>query len=338
MNKFLKILITFEFLIFVNMQIFGQGMEDDWDDWDDWGDCYWCDDGWFSDDEDQYGGDDDDNGYCYLCMGLNNNNYCTCEPPITTYFYRDTLTILTYNLWRDSKEFDKHKIVINQNMPDVVALQEMLGTKLFKELKSDTGLYGEFFITSKGVWLFGLEIKKDYGIAMLWDYSRTGWPLTKNTKISGNGSNKRVDMIAEFPKFCFVCVHYSHNNKGYREFHSYELISDSWVQNCKKQGKPIYIAGDFNCSPWRNSVPISIFRDDGYDVLNDTTRYEDPPNSGKWKWNHATKEDGSMIDLILEYNTTPNKEIIWRGIRGFPKSFLGTVSDHKPYHVYVKFK
>ena len=72
-----------------------------------------------------------------------------------------------------------------------------------------------------------------------------------------------------------------------------------------------------------------------------------------------TRKDGSMIDMILEYNTNPNKACVERGIpSSFPESYLGeptthhclffewvtlepkktAVSDHRPYRVKVKIK
>jgi hypothetical protein len=60
-----------------------------------------------------------------------------------------------------------------------------------------------------------------------------------------------------------------------------------------------------------------------------------------------------MIDMILEYNTNPNKELLNRGIpSSFPDSYWGNrcnpvqydlcpegaVSDHRPYYVKVKIK
>ena len=71
------------------------------------------------------------------------------------------------------------------------------------------------------------------------------------------------------------------------------------------------------------------------------------------------KKDGSMIDMILEYNINPNKACTWRGIPpNFHDCNLGeptthhflffewvtlepkktAISDHRPYLVTVKTK
>ncbi|MCL2072505.1 MAG: endonuclease/exonuclease/phosphatase family protein [Marinilabiliaceae bacterium] len=261
----------------------------------------------------------------------------------TTY---SSLDLMTYNLYRNSARYGKHKDVINGSGANIVALQEMLGSNRFNRLKKKTSMNGNFLITDNCAnWFF-----QNYGIALLWkNYHLPDITQRINPNLSPY-------IIGEFTSFCVVCVHYP-LNKNDQTSMSNTILADPVIVACQNAEKPIFIAGDFNRSPWgdNENYPIKAFTDQGYEVLNFLGTYEDPPNSGNYKWDHATKKDGSMIDLILEYSTKSDKSTDW-GFSGipssFPSSWLGKcdccekgwcpcqqhVSDHFPYLVKRRWK
>ncbi|MCL2073821.1 MAG: endonuclease/exonuclease/phosphatase family protein [Marinilabiliaceae bacterium] len=326
MNKLLKKIITFAFLIIINMQIFGQGS---WDPnpWD----VYWFTDmvhslQWL----DEHPWFDPPGG------GTGSGNGDLPSGPDITY-----VNIMTYNLWRESALFWKHKDVINGSDADVVALQEVLTSSNFNNLKQNTGMAGNFLYKHSGV--FALH----YGISILWKTSKVGTPKIFQCEGHTDGYPSSY-IVAEFVSFCFVCVHYSHDNQQAREANSQSILINGHINSCKNKGKPVYIAGDFNCGP--PSAPINKLKNSpgNFIVLNDVTYFNG-------KYNHATKKNGTMIDLILEHNNNPNKSNppLWRGTpSSFPSSWLGKcwccerwwclcpnhVSDHKPYLVKLKIK
>ena len=64
----------------------------------------------------------------------------------------------------------------------------------------------------------------------------------------------------------------------------------------------------------------------GFEILNDTA------NLG-----HATRPGNTLIDLILELNNNPSRELIWRGIP-YNADRTYTISDHLPYLVKLNYK
>lgn len=64
----------------------------------------------------------------------------------------------------------------------------------------------------------------------------------------------------------------------------------------------------------------------GFEILNDTA------NLG-----HATRPGNTLIDLILELNNNPSRELIWRGIPDSSDDSY-TISDHLPYLVKLNYK
>ncbi|MCL2073824.1 MAG: endonuclease/exonuclease/phosphatase family protein [Marinilabiliaceae bacterium] len=314
MNKLLKKIITFAFLIFINMQIFGQG-------------------GWDPNPFDVYWFTDMVHSLEWL------NQHPWFEPPSSGSGGEKThtLNLMTYNLWRGSARWGEHKNVINGSGAQVVALQEMLGSNRFKRIKKKTHMNGSFLITDDCAnWLF-----QDYGIALLWN------DLITSPTITHRITSQSPYIIEVFTNYCVVCVHYPLTEAN-QTFMSNTILTDPVIVACQNNNRPIFIAGDFNCSPWANKEPIKAFTDVGYEVLNFMGTYEDPPNSGNYKWDHATKKNGTMIDLILEYSTKSNKTTLWKGIpSSFPSNWLGKcdccecdlcpchdhVSDHYPYLV-----
>ena len=320
MNKLLKKINTFAFLIFVNMQIFGQGYQG-----------YNPFDPFINqqtlEGPIQHDGFDDGHG----------PNSPT--PPTPTVY---SLNIMTYNIWRDSRRFNKHKDVINESGAEVVAIQEMLGTNKYHDLKAKTNMDGSFCVFHESD-----PFDEDYGIVLLWKKAKTGNPTAVTKRIvdttDGKDGNKKAYLIVEFNDYMVICTHYS-TKQSDNENISQLIISDEKVQICKNSGKPIYIAGDFNCR-YDNEAIKKFTRDNNYVVLNETLQVDG-------KFVHATKKDGSMIDLILEYNGNSNKSTLWKGRpSSFKSKWLGKciickvpyacplhVSDHKPYLVKRKYK
>ena len=328
MKKNLKSLIMFAFLFF-NMQMFGQGS---------WVSNPWLDVlltgqvhslQWLEANSWWYDGD------CISCGSGGPGGPGNPPPPPVNSI---DLNILTYNLWRGSNHYAtyinfEHTYVIEQSGANVVAIQEMFRKRNYNDLKDNTGLSGYYHIQD-GNWLVGY-----YGIALLYNKSVVGSPISINgTDVNmhedSHNDYTRAYISAEFNDFCIVCTHYPLNiNDG--NLITNRIIQDNTVLRCKKNNKPVYIAGDFNQSPGEpTSTGLAIIRYEnaGYEVLNNRKK-----TNGKYE--DATKEDGSMIDMILEYNVYQNKYHQWRGIPpAFLPSWLGYVSDHFPYQVKVKTK
>jgi Uncharacterized protein conserved in bacteria len=229
----------------------------------------------------------------------------------TSYFSLDTLSIMTYNLWQNHGDYSEHARVITNSGADVVALQELKGSK-FKKLKKETGLQGV---------KYGLNIYN----GLLWKPS-LGKPKVKhNLVMCWKEKDKfRAYSIAEFNDFVIVFTHYSLSSDGRIKI-TEKILKEDIVKNYQK---PVYVAGDINESP-HNGKAIALFRDAGFEVLNDTTRYDNG------RYHHNTRYRGEMIDLILEKNTNPSREIINRGIPADADTTY-TISDHLPYVVRVK--
>ncbi|MCL2073818.1 MAG: endonuclease/exonuclease/phosphatase family protein [Marinilabiliaceae bacterium] len=323
MNKLLKKIITFAFLIIINMQIFGQGWQ--------WGnpyDVYWFtnmvhslewlkENPWF---EPPGGGTGSGNGQFYV-------------------------NIMTYNL---NTKLKKPKEIIKDSGAQVVAIQEMLGTNPFKRLKKRTDMDGSFLVLDSD---YNSWVYSSWGIVLLWKKPHTsgnvGTPTITHRSSSDEDGTGYI--IGEFYNFCIVCVHYeaSEYDKGIQT--SNAIIADDIVTACKNKGKAIYIAGDFNYEPGTDVIDILTDSEFNFKVLN-------KHNDG----DHATYEHKSLgwqhIDLILEHNTTPypKKQLIWRGRSpsfdidrlgwawwcdnwwDFWKFWQSNISDHIPYLVKLR--
>ncbi|MCL2072502.1 MAG: endonuclease/exonuclease/phosphatase family protein [Marinilabiliaceae bacterium] len=261
--------------------------------------------------------------------------------------YSVDLHLMTYNQWRGSARYGKHKDVINGSGARVVALQEQLGLKRFNRLKKKTGREGTFLVTDS----CANGLCQYYGIAMLWKKSEIGIsPTIYHRRVTlpqqDNYSNKAPYIIGEFSSYCVVCVHYplvSENQVAMSD----AILADPIIASRIEDERPIYIAGDFNCD-YDNEAVKRFTRDNNFYVLNDK---EFSYQNGKRIFEHATKKDGSMIDLILEYNPKYNKTVSWRGIpSSFSPGWLGPcvlcnnlicpfhVSDHFPYYVKLWFQ
>ena len=244
--------------------------------------------------------------------------------------------MLTYNLHgKHTPDYGVHAKYINQSGAAVVSVQEVRRARRFKKLKEETGMDGKMCTTIK---VFGVK----YGIGMLWDKDRVGAPvrITKTTmktpKLGKESDKRRGWIVAEFPELCFVATHLS-QEESYRQKMITKILNNNIINDCKKIKKPIYIAGDMNNGPYSNI--IKIFIDSGFQVLNDPTMVTCP------REDDTTGKEGSVIDLIIEYNY---KEIMYRRLidRGIPIPekdrvkwmYKDKVSDHFPYFVKVKIK
>ena len=154
---------------------------------------------------------------------------------------------------------------------------------------------------------------------------------------------RRAFIIAEFEDFCFVSTHYSlYRNDRIRMSDS--IINHPIAVRCINTRKPIFIAGDINEQPFENDAMLR-FRTAGFEVLNDTTRTNEPQvrpsrHLNERRYKDATRASGAMIDLILGYRQNPpNYEIFLRGVPYcFPKEYFMVMSDHFPYWVVVRLK
>ncbi len=239
--------------------------------------------------------------------------------------------IMTYNLCGKRTDYRKHGQVVKGSKADIVAIQEVKGNKNFKKLKNESGYNGNRCFT------MGIA---HYGIGILWNSETVGFPIAKsyNTIWTWTLSNKETDlrrayMVAEFNDFCFVSTHYS-TDGYYRKRMTECILGDKLVQKCMNAGKPVYIAGDLNAD--YKSTEIQGFKNAGFIILNNTEKDKDNGH-----YIDATRLSGSMIDLILEYNTKPNHLLMDRGTYtpvGWRDTWFTEISDHLPYLVKVKIR
>ena len=321
MKKYLKILIIFALSFLVSMQTFGQGMEwdDDWG-WDDWWDPPW-------DPYDDW--DDDYPDYCW-CQGP-----CTCGLGGGTGGYTlpkcpngkiELLNIMTYNI--EKRNYRENGFIMATGRTDVVAVQEIHGVSNFETLTQRAGMDGHFYpIINNWFWKFG--------IGLLWK-SHLGTPkITRNKFYTPDDTydSERGYIIAEFCDFIIVVSHFpagEKNNNAEKKKMTEKILGESIIQNTNK---PVFIAADFNFSPHSSNL-LNPFTTDGFNVLNDTTRYFNA-NENKWYYYHTTTDDGRMPDMIMLKQNSLNYEIMWRGIPENAKP-VHTYSDHLPYVVKLK--
>lgn len=245
--------------------------------------------------------------------------------------------ILTYNLKGIKTLYTKHAEYIKNSGADIVSVQEVALKAKFKNMKKACGMEGDMLPTiyygvNEGSALEPIAIK--YGIGMLWNPDVVGNPIEKSYKTIATPDDpdkKRAYMVAEFKDFCFVATHYSIKEK-YRYEMNTSILSNSLVNKCQTSGKPVYIAGDMNSTP--GSGVITVLKNHEFEVLNNTEQKDG-------KYIETTVKDGSLIDLILEYNKNPYHKTIHRGILIPEKNrewFLNNISDHLPYFVKLKVK
>ena len=196
----------------------------------------------------------------------------------------ETLNVMTYNIkghgMTDSRLADIAK-VINQQSPDIVALQEVdnrtfLGLKhnYLEELAEATGMNYEFFP------LVGTY----YGIGLLSKEK----PLSVDTHRVERGANStdkedRGFIIAEFNDFFFMSTHYSLNADDR------DVATDWAVDFALNSDKTVFIAGDFNAKPTYRA--IVTFKNNGFKILNDINEYTYPAEAPE-----------SCIDMLLCYS------------------------------------
>ena len=310
MNKLLKKIITFAFLIIINMQIFGQGWQ-----WGNPWDVYW-----FTD-------------MVHSLQWLNEHPLFDPSggggpgvlPRVTE------LIIMTYNIQR-CKEPEKHAAVINASNPDIVSIQEMKHQSRYDKVKQKTGLSGKFsYFPPKPP----LNIRS--GHATLWKTTTVGTPTCRHEIINlpqtdSYNIKKAAYTALYFRDFNFVSTHYPPKYTINKNAMSDAILNDGVSSSAVK---PVYMAGDFNCNPdsevikkFTNPTPPNQYHT--FDVLNNLAK------EANGKYIDWTGPDGvgHMIDLILGNNRNSNKEILEQGIPWYDNE----ITDHKPYRVKIKIK
>lgn len=234
--------------------------------------------------------------------------------------------MMTYNLKGDHTSYVLHGVVVKYSKADVVALQEVKWKDNFRLLKEASGYSGDLQMTVGIV---------QYGIGLLWNPNTVGAPIKKSyKKVKTNDTfweRNRAYMVAEFQDFCFVATHYSQKKEG-REKMSRKILNNSLVKECQNEGKPVYIAGDMNED--HSEPAIQGLKNVGFEVLNNIDTLDG-------KYVDATRQSGSMIDLILGYNKNQYHKTIDRGIytpAGWRTNWFNEISDHLPYFVRVKVR
>jgi len=229
------------------------------------------------------------------------------------------ITIMTTNLHRRKYAAQAENILLMN--PDVVAVQEIgYPRNNFNRMKEKTGYGGVHHATD--------PLNYIYGIGLLWKPS-LGTVKIIPRSISTSSQDEffagRAYIIAVFTDFCVVATHYATTPRDRKKM-TRAILNDTVVTMCKNFDKPVYIAGDLNDPLGEDGV--KDLKDAGFEVLNDYS---------------------SSRDMILEYNTNPDRALINNDndiaiplplitIDQWLDEANGGISDHLPRYVRVKFK
>lgn len=228
------------------------------------------------------------------------------------------LDIMTYNLGpdRNIEYYDRHAEIIKESGADVVSLQEVRGVVTrYNRLIEKTRYKGKMGVTIN---FLGFR----YGIAMLWNEAKIGAPISVRVELINTPNDddpKRAYIVAEWDDYIVIATHLPLNATDSYNMVT-QMLNESFITNYRK---PVYLAGDLNPNP---SSAIELPVAAGFEILNDTA------NLG-----HATRPGNTLIDLILELNNNPSRELIWRGIPDSSDDSY-TISDHLPYLVKLNYK
>ncbi|OQB29311.1 MAG: Endonuclease/Exonuclease/phosphatase family protein [Bacteroidetes bacterium ADurb.Bin174] len=229
-----------------------------------------------------------------------------------------TLTIMTYNLYRDlpsntqnSRIPEFAKVIVSCD-PDVVSLQEVRGISNLFQLSLATGLKGRRY-----------NVLPFYGIGMLW-HSRLGKPVITSYELkalrNSNDKEARAFMVAEFDTFYFIATHFSLDQQDR------DRMVEAIISFAQSVSKPVYLAGDLNITP--EDAAIAKFKANHFILLNDPTHHT-----------FRSSNPDRQLDMILVHpNQSKAPTIIDRSTTEFPKDYLEKLSDHLPYWVKVRVK
>lgn len=207
--------------------------------------------------------------------------------------------------------------VINYNVPDVVAIQEVdnrniigLRDDRLGYLATATSMKSKFFA------LVGTY----YGIGLLFNtepisIATKSFPFSDSTK----DKEDRGIIIAEFDDYYFIGTHYSLNANDRDTATSYIITF------ARSASKPVFVAGDFNAAPTYRAMVT--FKNNGFKILNDITQYTYPSDA-------ATQ----CIDMILYYDATQSMKFTNSSSGIAPSNGVNikdssVTSDHLPVFV-----
>ena len=201
------------------------------------------------------------------------------------------IKIMTYNIMGTGisrKRIANIAQVINQNNPDVIAIQEVNNRNLSVLENDEEGL----LVQSTGLFSqFHPLVGSYYGIGLL---SKTK-PLRveKRTYQRRSGSKDRENrgvIIAEFDTFYFISSHFSLDADD-RDAATADIIN--FAQEAEK---PVFLAADFNAKPtYRCMVTL---KKNGFKILTDINTFTYPSD-----------QPTNCIDMILGYDPTGNDNL-----------------------------
>lgn len=232
----------------------------------------------------------------------------------------ENITMMSYNIKGHSitdTRLDNIAKVINYNMPDIVAVQEVDNRSVIGLKKDNLG----YLATATGMFSnFYPLVGTYYGIGLL---SKTK-PLSieNRTYTRGENSTDKEDrgiIIAEFEYYYFISTHYSLNADD-RDTATADIIKFA-----KSADKPVFVAGDFNAAPTYRAMVT--FKNNGFKILNDISQYTFPSN-----------EPTQCIDMIIYYDSTQqfNFNVTESGVAlsgGVDITNSDVTSDHLPVFV-----
>ena len=254
------------------------------------------------------------------------------DPEIRENLYRDSLTVMSFNLWgwkRTSERDERIIKLLYETLPDTIGFQEDL-PGLVKMFEKELPFYGHVGVPVNGndgasCSVFYLKDKfevVDYGTKWL---SATPDKISKFDESSENRIVTYVTLKckATGEMFTHVNTHLEHTNNTARE-----LQAEVMLNVIGEIEGTIIMTGDFNSS--KPSGPINKYLDAGY---KDSSTIADKAQVGS-TFHGGEGEDKSTIDFIfvndgvdvLEYKVC-NEQVDG-----------GYVSDHHPIYAEYKLK
>lgn len=218
-----------------------------------------------------------------------------------------SLSIMSFNVWKQNRDYDTTLAHIRETSPDLVGLYET-NEEWDVALKSLSDIYPhQIFYPGKG--RFGMSILSKY-------------PIVESDLPQNKGNSQRIiagkvyTPFSETPLHVYAFHPYAPQAERDAVARNEQLQEmEAWVS--ENRNNPIVIMGDFNASPW--SHPLKS-------ILKKHKLIHTKPNKcGTWP--SLLGEFGIPIDHILTKNVTANQN-------GHIGPHLG--SDHRPVHAEIQ--
>lgn len=161
------------------------------------------------------------------------------------------LKIMTFNIWGESHSLETARVILQNDLPDIVAVQE-LSSGMFKHIMETAGQFYPYYIFDRGSGDEGLAVFSRYPLTKLTSkhFSDPGWQI----------QFMRVQ-VGERTFILYNCHPRSSNILRYlrdsrsvsyevtRSFAMRALLAEQLMDDIVERPEPILVVGDFNSTP-----------------------------------------------------------------------------------------